>query len=282
MKIHTSLRLLPLLFLPALAMAQQSFHTPEEAANAFALAVAQQNEAGLSQLLGNDWRDVLPPEGVDPQAVARFNRDWKVSHHIVQGGDVAHLNVGSASWQLPLPMVKTDTGWRFDMKGAADEILTRTIGRNEISAMQAMHAYVNAQHGFYQLNQQYAQKFISSDGKKDGLYWPAAPGEVPSPLGPLFSPLQPGMGYHGYHFRILTAQGKHASAGAKNYVLEGKMTGGFALIAWPVEYGETGIATFIVNQEDQVWQTDFGKETASKAKAMTRFDPDKGWQPEDF
>lgn len=157
MKIHTSLRLLPLLFLPALAMAQQSFHTPEEAANAFALAVAQQNEAGLSQLLGNDWRDVLPPEGVDPQAVARFNRDWKVSHHIVQDGDVAHLNVGSASWQLPLPMVKTDTGWRFDMKGAADEILTRTIGRNEISAMQAMHAYVNAQHGFYQLNQQYAQ-----------------------------------------------------------------------------------------------------------------------------
>lgn len=278
MNIRMTLRVLPLLLLPTLALAQQSFRTPEEAANAFALAITQQDDVALTELLGNDWRDVLPPEGVDSEAVARFTRDWKVSHRIVQKDNVAHLNVGSESWQLPLPIVKAENGWRFDMKGAADEILTRAIGRNELSAIQAMHAYVDAQHSFYQMNQEYAQKFVSSDGKKDGLYWPAGPGEAPSPLGPSFSPVQPGMGYHGYHFRIITAQGKHAEEGEKNYLQDGKMVGGFALIAWPVEYGKTGIATFIVNHQDNVWQTDFGNETDAKAKAITRFDPASDWQ----
>lgn len=278
MKNRITLSALPLLLLPVLAEAQQYFNTPEEAANAFAVAITQQDDAELTNLLGNDWREFLPPEGVDPEAVARFTRDWKVSHRIVQKDNVAHLNVGSESWQLPLPIVKAENGWRFDMKGAADEILTRAIGRNELSAIQAMHAYVDAQHSFYQMNHEYAQKFVSSEGKKDGLYWPVQPGEAPSPLGPSFSPVQPGMGYHGYHFRIITAQGKNTDDGEKDYLQDGKMVGGFALIAWPVEYGKTGIATFMINQQDGIWQTDLGPQTAEKAKAITRFDPGSDWQ----
>lgn len=278
MKNRRVLTALSLLLLPMLVQAQQFFHTPEEAANAFALAINDQNDAALADILGKDWQTYLPPQGVDPDAVARFNRDWKVSHEIEQNGNTAHLNVGSEAWQLPMPIVKTDSGWRFDMKGAADEILTRAIGRNELSAIQAMHAYVDAQLSFYQVNHEYAQKIASSDGKKDGLYWPYVAGEVPSPLGPSFSPARPGMGYHGYHFRILTAQGKHAPGGEKAYIQAGKMHGGFALVAWPVEYGKTGIATFIVNQQDQVWQTDFGKQTDEKANALTHFDPGSEWQ----
>lgn len=267
-----------LLLLPAFAQAQQFFKTPEDAANAFVAAINQQNDAELAKLLGDDWREFLPPEGVDPEAVARFNRDWKDRHHIVQQGNVAHLSVGNELWQLPLPIVKVAEGWRFDMKGAADEILTRAIGRNELSAIQAMHAYVDAQHSFYQVNHSYAQKFVSSEGKKDGLYWPAKPGEAPSPLGPAFSPVQPGAGYHGYHFRIITAQGERAEGGVKNYLRDGKMTDGFALLAWPVEYGETGISTFMINQDDDVWQADLGEKTAEKAKKLTQFNPGKEWQ----
>lgn len=282
MKSYFTLYAIPLLCLPVMAQAQQYFKTPEEAANALSVAITQQDDAELANLLGNDWRDFLPPEGVDPESVARFTRDWKASHHIVQENNVAHLNVGSEGWQLPLPIVKAENGWRFDMKAASEEILTRAIGRNELSAMQAMHAYVNAQQDFYQMNHEYAQKFISSEGKKDGLYWPVSPGDAPSPLGPAFSPVQPGMGYHGYHFRIITAQGKHADGGEKSYLKDGKMTDGFALIAWPVDYGKTGIATFIVNQKDDIWQADFGPQTDEKAKAMTLFDPGSEWQPETF
>jgi hypothetical protein len=267
-----------MLMLPAFVQAQQQFSTPEQAATSFANAVINQNEAKLTEVLGDNWRQYLPDEKADPEAVARFIRDWKVSHNIEQKGDTAHLNVGQENWQLPIPMVKSDAGWHFDMQRASDEILTRTIGLNELSAIQAIQAYVAAQQDYYQLDTQYAQKFASSEGKKDGLYWPVSPGEAPSPLGPSFSPVQPGMGYHGYHFRILTAQGADAPGGEKSYIADGKMANGFALIAWPVAYGETGVTTFMVNDQGVIYQKDLGEQTAEQVEAIKLFNPDKTWQ----
>ncbi|MCE0847913.1 DUF2950 domain-containing protein [Buttiauxella sp. A2-C1_F] len=280
MKNRMKLSALVMLMLPAFVQAQQMFTTPEKAATSFATAVINQDEAALTEVLGDNWRQYLPDEKADPEAVARFVRDWKVSHNIDEQGDTAHLNVGQENWQLPIPMVKSDAGWHFDMQKAADEILTRTIGLNELSAIQAVQAYVAAQQDYYQLDQQYAQKFLSSEGKKDGLYWPATPGEAPSPLGPSFSPEHPEMGYHGYHFRILTAQGADAPGGAKNYISDGKMADGFALVAWPVEYGETGVTTFMVNNQGVVYQKDLGEETAQKVQEIKEFNPDKSWQEE--
>ena len=251
--------------LPLVSFAQQQFAHPLDAATAFADAVTTRNEPQLTALLGDDWRQFLPPDGADPEAVARFERDWKISHRIDQQGDTAHINVGADNWQLPLPIVKTEAGWHFDMQAAQDEIITRTIGRNELSAIGAMHAYVDAQEDYHLRKQRYASKLISSTGQQDGLYWPMQPGEAPSPLGPAFSPVMPGEGYHGYRFRII----------------DSNQSDGFALIAWPVEYGETGVMSFIVSQDDRVYQADFGEETAKNVAAITRFDTQAPWQPEE-
>ncbi|ASV54116.1 hypothetical protein LJPFL01_0753 [Lelliottia jeotgali] len=250
-----------LLMVSTFTLAQQSFTNPDEATSALAKAINAQNEGEMKNLLGDDWRDFLPPEGVDPDAVDRFLRDWKVSHRTVVEGDIAHLNVGDSDWQLPIPAMKRASGWQFDMQKASEEILTREIGRNELAAIEALHAYVDAQESYFALNHQYAKKVISSEGKKDGLYWPAVPGEAPSPLGPAFSPQVPGTGYHGYQFRILPDSNN-----------------GFAMIAWPVSYGQTGVMSFMVNGEDQVYQTDLGSESQKKAQEIKTYHPDKGWQ----
>lgn len=252
-----------LLSLPLMSHAQQLFSSPEEAAKAFADAVAQQNETHLNAVLGDNWQQYLPPEGADPEAVARFNRDWKISHRIVKQENIAHLNVGQEDWQLPVPIVKTSKGWHFDMAAAEDEILTRAIGRNELSAIQAMRAYVDAQYDYWQRKQVFATKLISSEGKQDGLYWPMKPGEDPSPLGPAFSPVVPGTGYHGYHFRIVKSNDEK----------------GFALLAWPVEWGETGVMSFMVNQDDRVYQADLGDDTVEKVTAITQYTQDAPWTP---
>lgn len=251
-----------LLSLPFMSYAQQLFSSPDEAAKAFAAAVADQNEAQLAAVLGDDWRQFLPQEEVDPEAIARFNRDWAVKHEVVEQADVAHLNVGEEEWQLPIPMVKIAGGWHFDMSAAQEEILTRAIGRNELSVIEAMHAYVDAQYDYRQRKQVYATKLISSEGQQDGLYWPVQPGETPSPLGPAFSPGEPGIGYHGYHFRIIQSNSAH----------------GFALLAWPVEWEKTGVMSFMVNQDDRIYQADLGKETATNAAAIERFSLNPPWQ----
>ncbi|MDV0594041.1 MULTISPECIES: DUF2950 family protein [unclassified Enterobacter] len=250
-----------LFMLSASTMAQQSFSTPDQATDALANAIREQNESAMNNLLGENWRDFLPPEGVDPDAVDRFLRDWKVRHNTVVEGDTAHLVVGETDWQLPIPVIKTTSGWQFDIKEGAEEILTREIGRNELAAIEALHAYVDAQQSYYAMNQRYAQKIVSTTGKKDGLYWPASPGEAPSPLGPAFSPKEPGTGYHGYRFRILPD---------KN---------GFAMVAWPVSYGQTGVMSFVINQDDTVYQSDLGKDSQHKAQALSAYNPDKSWVP---
>ncbi|WP_306726516.1 DUF2950 family protein [Klebsiella quasipneumoniae] len=256
--------LFTLMLSPLAAFAQQQYATPEQAANALAEAIGQQNDAALSEVLGDNWHHFLPPDGIDPTAVDRFQRDWQVKHVIVQQGEKAWLDVGSEAWRLPVPIVKASQGWRFDMAAGEEEILTRAIGRNELSAIAAMHAYVDAQQDYYQLNHRWAQKIISSEGKKDGLYWPTSPGEAPSPLGPAFSPTVPGSGYHGYRFRIITGRDEQ----------------GVALLAWPVAWGETGVMSFMIDQHDTVYQANLGEESAAKAQAITRFAPDAdaGWQ----
>ena len=250
-----------LLMLSASAMAQQSFSTPDQATDALASAISEHNEHAMSNLLGENWRDFLPPEGVDPDAVDRFLRDWKVRHNTVVEGDTAHLVVGDNDWQLPIPVIKTVAGWQFDIKEGAEEILTREIGRNELAAIEALHAYVDAQQSYFAMNQKYAQKIVSSEGKKDGLYWPVSPGETPSPLGPAFSPKEPGTGYHGYRFRILPDNN------------------GFAMVAWPVSYGQTGVMSFVINQDDKVYQSDLGSDSEQKARALASYAPDNTWQP---
>ncbi len=250
-----------LFMLSASAIAQQSFSTPDQATDALTSAISEHNERAMSNLLGENWRDFLPPEGVDPDAVDRFLRDWKVRHNTVVEGDTAHLVVGDNDWQLPIPVIKTAAGWQFDIKEGAEEILTREIGRNELAAIEALHAYVDAQQSYFAMNQKYAQKIVSSEGKKDGLYWPVSPGETPSPLGPAFSPKEPGTGYHGYRFRILPDNN------------------GFAMVAWPVSYGKTGVMCFVINQDDKVYQSDLGKDSEQKARALTAYNPDKTWQP---
>lgn len=262
MKKLLKITLLALAISPIMTLAQQQFSTPEQAAGALAEAINHHDESALDTLLGDNWSQFLPPDGIDPDAVERFQRDWKIGHRIVQQENNAWLEVGQEGWRLPIPIIKDNNDWRFDMAAAEDEILTRAIGRNELSAIQAMHAYVDAQQDFYQLNHAWAQKIISSDGKKDGLYWPVAPGEAPSPLGPAFSPAEPGEGYHGYRFRIIK---------------DGESQG-VALLAWPVEWGKTGIMSFMINQNDEVYQANLGDETQSKAQVFSQFSPDSNWQ----
>lgn len=168
--------MLALFALPVFA--QQHFSTPEKAATALEAAISSHNEQALTEVLGDNWRRYLPPEGADPEAVARFLRDWKDGHQIVTQGDKAHLNVGLENWQLPIPMIKTGSGWHFDMAEAADEIQVREVGRNELAAIQAMHGYVDAQEEYYQRFQNYAGKLISSEGKKTVFTGPYSPAKI--------------------------------------------------------------------------------------------------------
>ena len=195
---------------------------------------------------------------------------------------------------MPIPMVKGKDGWRFDAKQGGEEVLNRRVGRNELSTVQVMLAYVDAQREYYLRNPRndkllhYAQKFGSVPGKRDGLYFPTKAGEAPSPLGPLFTKAKAaGYGkdedglpdpYYGYRYRILTRQGPDAPGGAYDYVVQGRMIGGFALIAWPASYGNSGVMIFIVNHEGVVYEKDLGPDTAAAAGKITRFNPDKTWK----
>ncbi len=222
----------------------------------------------------------------------RFLEAWAKSHRVVPAGpDKALLEVGTDGWTLPIPIVKAGTGWRFDTKAGAEEMRVRRIGRNELAARQVVLAIYDAEREYAARDANgdgrldYAPKLASARGKKDGLYWPTGPGEEPSPLGELVAEVQAkggarGSGYHGYRYRILAAQGPHAPGGAFDYVVGGHMIGGFAVVAWPVKYGATGVMTFMVNHGGVVYEKDLGPETANRVRAMKRFDPDSSWKTE--
>jgi len=279
------------IFVAATPMAfaqQKAFASPEAAMNAFGDAIATSDDDAVKALLGADYHALIPPTGAEGRY--RFLAAWAKSHAIKPEGDAkVHVAVGTDGWTLPIPIVKTAQGWRFDTKAGADEIRLRHIGRNELAVMQVMLAIYDAQKEYARQDRnrdgvlQYAAKFTSSPGKQDGLYWPTKTGEASSPLGSVFAAARAAgggadVGCYGYRYKLLTAQGKNAPGGAYDYVARGRMIGGFAAVAWPVKYGDTGVMTFMVSHDGVVYEKDLGPDTAARAAAMTRFDPDSSWQ----
>jgi hypothetical protein len=270
---------------PLCALAQEAFDSPKAAANAFVRAVATSDDDALRTVLGADWKRFIPIDNIDRDDVNAFLAARYKKETIIRDSDNrAHLAVGPDEWTLPIPIVKSGGVWRFDTRAGAEEIRTRRIGRNELSAMKAALAYYDAQKEYALVDRngdgtlEYAQKLISSPGRNDGLYWDAQNGEEESPLGPFFGNDKPGTDYNGYYFKILNGQGKHAPSGAYDYRIKGRMTAGFALMAWPVRYDETGVMTFIVNYEGQIYEKNLGPRTNALARKMTLFDPDSSWR----
>ncbi len=278
------------------AHAQQKFKTPEDAVTAFVASVRADNVRDMVLVLGAQGRDIVVSGDpvADQTTRAAFLIAYDLKHQVVKTGDNrADLVVGNNDWRLPIPLMLRNGAWQFDSAAGRREVLLRRIGRNELSAIQAALAYVDAQNEYASMKPQggkvdtYAQRIVSTPGKKDGLYWPAAADEPQSPLGEAFARAtlqgyRPGGGqipYHGYYYKVLTAQGPNAPGGAMNYLMKGNLLGGFGLVAWPAEYGNSGVMTFIVNHAGVVLQKDLGKDSARIASRMTAFDPDPTWRP---
>jgi hypothetical protein len=283
---------------PALAASQKTFATPEAAVDALIAANRGNHITKLLAILGPDGAKLI--HSGDPVADRRGRRlfvaAYNEEHKLERDGDhKVTLIVGKDGWPLPIPLVREHARWRFDTEAGADEILNRRIGRNELSVIEVCRAYVEAQREYAAKKlgpggaAEYAQRFISKIGERDGLYWPVKAGEEKSPLGPLIARARaagyrPGTPhprprpYNGYYFHILTQQGPNAPGGAKDYVVDGRMTGGFALIAYPATHGDSGIMTFIVNQDGIVYQKNLGPDTPRIAAAITQYDPDGSWQ----
>jgi len=269
------------------------------AADALLVAGSQKDTAALLEVLGPGAKDVIF-SGDD--TMDRSNREIfilaaqdKTTLYSLTPGTV-FLMVGDDDWPFPVPIVKGEKGWTWDVAAGKEEVLSRRIGRDEISAINLCKAFVDAQREYALANPNtkrvgvYAQRFLSTEGKKDGLYWPAKEGEAASPLGPLvakasqdgYSATPASAGprpFYGYYFKILKSQGKDAPGGAKDYVKDGEMTGGCAMVAWPAQYGNSGIMTFLVNQTGIVFEKDLGAKTGEVAKAMEAFNPDLTWKP---
>jgi hypothetical protein len=268
--------------------ARQAFITPQAAMEAFGAAVATSDEDALKDLLGEDFRSLIPPAGAE--ARYRFLQAWAQSRAVQpEGRFKARIAVGNDGWTLPIPLVRTAEGWRFDTGAGAEEMRLRRIGRNERAVMQVMLAIYDAQKDYALKDRngdgvlQYAPRFASSPGRHDGLFWPAKGGEDPSPLGPAVAQAQAAGGgrggeYFGYRYKMLTAQGEQAPGGALDYRVAGRMIGGFAALAWPAEYGETGVMSFMVSHEGVVYEKDLGPNTAARAREIRRFDPGAGWR----
>ena len=270
-----------------IAAAQQAFSTPEKAAQAFVEAVGTQHadQARLTELLGEEWRSFIPREGVQRGDVDAFLQQYHEQHRIEKTGDnKALLSVGSDHWTLPIPLIKGQDGWRFDIKAGSAEIRARRIGRNELAALQSVLTYHDAQTDYASVDRdgdgalEYAQKIFSTPGKHDGLYWADDDSGQISPLGPLFGKTIAGEDWHGYRFRILDGQGPSAPGGAYSYLIGDKMSRGFALIAWPAKYADTGVMSFMISHEGQVFEKDLGPAGDKLAQSMKRFDPDDSWK----
>jgi hypothetical protein len=269
---------------------QHAFATPEAAMEAFGDAVARSDEERIGELLGDDYRTLIPPVGTELRY--RFLVAWAQSHSIKREGEAkASIAVGDDGWTLPIPIVNTPQGWRFDTRAGAEEMRLRRIGRNERAVMQVMLAIYDAQKEYALKDPDghgvphYATRLISSQGKRDGLFWPAKAGEEPSPLGPAVARARAAgggeAGYFGYRYKLLTAQGEHAPAGALDYVVKGRMIGGFAVLAWPARYGDSGVMSFMVSHDGTLYEKDLGPGSAARAKALVRFDPDPTWRKAD-
>ena len=277
---------------------QKSFKSPEEAVKALIDAVRGNDTKELLAIFGPAGKELIfsGDEVADKAWRERFVKAYEEMNKLVSENDTkVILHVGNEEWPYPIPVVKKGENWFFDTKAGKEEILNRRIGRNELNAIQVCLAYVDAQREYIMEDRdenkllEYAQRFISRKGEKNGLYWEAKEGEEQSPLGPLIAKASgegyAGKGpggkrnpYHGYYYRILKSQGKNAPGGEYDYVVNGKMIGGFALVAYPAEYGNSGVMTFIVNQDGMVYEKNLGEDTEKIAPAMKKFDPDKTWK----
>lgn len=285
-----SLAVLVLLVPPA--WAQQGFPSPDAAVEALVKALrasgpaGQPDEVRLATLFGADWREYVPVGSVGREDVDAFLARYGEHHEFKADPDGRQmLTVGKDPWTWPVPLEKVPGGgWAFDVQAAAPELRARRIGRNELDVEEAVLAYRDAQMDYATVDRdgdgvlEYAQKFLSIDGQHDGLYWADEPGQEESPLGPLFGDDTPNGQWHGYHYRILTAQGPSAFRGAYDYRIGDNMSRGFALIAWPAKYADTGVMSFMISHDGQVFEKDMGPESEKLAKAMTRFDPDSSWK----
>ena len=283
--------ILTLVVLSPTSHAQESYSSPEQAATALADAVKSGSNMDILKVLGKNADDIVASgdEVADAEMRQRFATAYDTRHSIrAEGNRKATLIVGNDDFPFPIPLYNTKSGWEFDTKAGRQEILYRRIGRNELDAIQTSLAFVDAENEYAEKDRGagvgvYAQRFVSSPGKKDGLFW-RDDGD-PSPLGELAAKASnegyklegKGEPYRGYYYRILKAQGPDAPGGALSYVAGGKMIGGFALIAYPADYGNSGVMTFMVNHSGVVYERDLGEDTTERAKSITSFDPDKTW-----
>jgi len=282
--------------LPAHLIAQQpgqkTFSSAEEASKALVTAAQNNDEKAMLDILGPDGKQIVSSgdETEDANSRANFAQKYQEMHRLVQEPDgTTVLYIGAKNWPTPIPLVSKGNSWYFDTEAGKKEILYRRIGRNEMSTIRVCQEFVAAEKEYYSTHHsEYAQNIWSKEGQHDGLYWRAASGEPQSPIGPLvasavaegYATRQEGAPtpYRGYYYRIFKAQGKNSPGGAKSYVVSGKMTGGFALVAYPAEYRSSGVMTFIVSADGVLYQKDLGKKTNVLAKTMKAYNPDSSWQ----
>jgi len=285
---------------PARAGQEEHFATADDAITAFKTAAAKKDTNALEVIFGPNMHELVSADPVQASnGLVNFSRRVTEKVAPVQKSDSNfQLELGVDAWPFPIPLVKQDGQWLFDTDAGKEEILNRRIGRNELDTIRVCHAYVEAQRDYASADHtgagllEYAQHLRSTPGQHDGLYWHAEPGEEISPLGPLIAQahmegythetkIMTGtqVPYHGYYFKILTRQGRHAPGGKYDYIINGHMIAGFALVAWPAEWGNSGVMTFIINQQCKVYEQNLGPKTAAKASAMTTFDPGPDWKP---
>jgi hypothetical protein len=273
---------------------QKTFATPDDAVAALVAAVKADNIKELREVLGHAGGTLSSGDKVADRAAANaFVREYDAKHAVSVDGNKASLVIGKDDFPFAFPLVKAGERWRFDTAAGIDELNARRIGANELNTINVLQAIVDAQRDYASADRDgdgvftYARKIISTPGKRDGLYWKTKPGEPPSPLGELIAQASgEGYGkdnskapkpYHGYYFHGLKGQAKMGDSPALDYVVRGRAIGGFGVVAYPAKYGSSGIMTFIVNQDGTIYESDLGPSTASRAGAMTKFDPGKGW-----
>ena len=277
------------------AEAQKSFASADEAVKTAVAAARSNSDKDLLAIFGTQAKDLLSSGDpvADKERRAKFLAAYDQKNRLVAEGESTILVIGNNDWPFPIPVVKKSEGWVFDTAKGREEVLNRRIGQNELDAAQVSLAYVDAQREYARKDRdgdglvEYAQKFRSDPGKKNGLYWEAKAGDESSPLGPFAArAVKEGYGqnkpdkpapYRGYYYRILTGQGKNAPGGAHSYLVKGNMIGGFALVAYPAEYGNSGIMTFIVNHDGKVFEKNLGKDSATVASSMKEYNPDSTW-----
>ena len=275
---------------------QKTFSSAEEASKALFTAAQNNDEKAMLDLLGPDGKHIVSSgdEAEDAESRATFVRRYQEMHRLVKEPDgMTTLYIGARNWPTPIPLVDKANVWYFDTEAGKKEILYRRVGRNEMSAIRVCQELVAAEKEYRAAeHNQYAEKIVSDEGRHNGLYWKTADGQPQSPVGPLVATaVAEGNGsptpYRGYYYHILTSQGKSSPGGAKSYIVNGKMTAGFAFVAYPAEYRSSGVMTFVVSQDGVVYQKDLGKSTEVLAKAMKEYNRDSGWkkaveQPEEM